>query len=413
MKIFLSHITEESSVAKSLKVSLESALPGIEVFVGAADIHYGDQWLKVIDEAMERANIILCLCSPGSVRRPWVNFEGGSGWARRLPVIPICYNGLSKDQLPDPLGMFQAVELTNQKACYLLTERIASEFRIKVAENFNPSQMFENLKPVPVFKTDGIGIILTHRQEEWEQYEPTVFNLAGNLPKGLDGDWQLTKLSDKKNFLSEDLNKYTGLIFTCPWRSKLEPEVISATVEWVKQGGRLLLLGFELGDRHHNTNLSELSYHFGITPSVDIVGPPEFGNQKPYEIAVDFDILNAEQHPFNNNLKNIQLANVQTLRVEPGGTEWLRVGKNIVYQVKRESVIYRDGTMTAPGGSAFHLNYNAGWLPVAVEAPKGLCGRGGVQMIGTWDLLGRRNPFGGDNLKLVSRILDWLSGKNI
>ncbi len=412
MNIFLSHITEESSVAKALKISLENALPGIEVFVSAADIHYGDQWLKAIDEAMESANIVLCLCSPGSVRRSWVNFESGSGWARRLPVIPICYKGLTKEQLPDPLGIFQAVELTNPQACQELTERIASEFRIKVAENFNPSLMFENLKPVQVIKTHGIGIVRTHRQDEWEQFEPTVFNLTGNVTEGLKGDWQLKNLSDKKYFLSEDLNKFTGLIFTSPWRSKLEPEIISATVEWVKQGGRLLLLGFELGDRHHNTNLAELSYHFGITPSVDIVGPPGFGDAKPYEVVVDFDILDAEQHSFNTKLKNIQLTNVQTLRVEPGGTEWLRVGKNIVYQVKRESVIYRDGTMTAPGGSIFHLNYNAGWLPVAVEAPKGLCGRGGVQMIGTWDLLGRRKPFDDDNLKLVSRILDWLAGKN-
>lgn len=412
MNIFLSHISEESTVAKALKVSLESALPGIEVFVSAADIHYGDQWLKVIDEAMERAKIIISLCSPASVRRSWLNFESGSGWARRLPVIPICYKGLTKDQLPDPLGMFQAVELTNLKACQDLAERIASEFKIKVAADFNRSQMFENLKTEPVVRTDGIGIVRTHRQEEWEQNKTTVFNLAGNLPDGLNGDWQLKNLSDKRLFLSEDLNKYTGLIFTSPWRSKIEPEIISATIEWVKQGGRLLLLGFEFGDRHHDTNLAELSQHFGITPSVDIVGPPGFGDIKPYEALVNFEVLDAEEHFFNQNLKNIQLTNTQTLRVEPGGTEWLSVGKNIVYQPKRESVIYRDGTMTAPGGSAFHLKSNAGWLPVAVEAPKGLCGKGGVQMIGTWDLLGRRKPFGGDNFELVSRILDWLSGKN-
>lgn len=412
MKIFLSHISEESSVAKAIKGSLESALPSVEVFVSAADIHSGDQWLKVIDEAMEGANMILCLCSPGSVRRSWVNFESGSGWARRLPVIPICHNGLIENQLPDPLGIFHGIELSDSKACQKLVVEIASKFRIDVAEAFDPSVMFENLKPKSAVRTDGIGIVRTHRQVEWEQYKPTFFNLAENVPTGLVGDWRFKNISDRKKLLSEDLNKFSGLIFTSPWRSKLEPEIITATVEWVKQGGRLLLLGFELGDRHHNTNLSELSHHFGITPSVDIVGPPGFGVQKPYDTVVDFDILDAEKHPFTNNLKNIQLTNVQTLRVEPGGFEWLRVGKNIVYQAKRESVIYRDGTMTAPGGNSFHLNNNAAWLPVAVEAPKGLCGRGAVQMIGTWDLFGRNKAVGGENLKLASRILDWLSGKD-
>jgi hypothetical protein len=250
--------------------------------------------------------------------------------------------------------------------------------------------------------------VLTNRS-----YGKTIFNIKENFPFGFSGDWQFKNLSKKKELLSEELNKLTGLIFTSPWRSKLEPEIISATIEWVKQGGRLLLLGFELGDRHHNTNLAELSYHFGISPSVDIVGSRDFGDRKPYNAVVDFNIHDAEEHFLTKGLKNIQLSNVQTLRVEPGGTEWLRVGKNVVYHAKRDSVIYRDGTMTTPGGSDFNLNNNAGWLPVAVEAPKGLCEDGGVQMIGTWDLFGRNKPFGSDNFELVTRILDWLSGKNL
>jgi hypothetical protein len=67
--------------------------------------------------------------------------------------------------------------------------------------------------------------------------------------------------------------------------------------------------------------------------------------------------------------------------------------------------------MTTPGGASFNKNDQAGWLPIAVEAPKGLCGKGNVQMIGTWDLAGRRKAFGGDNIILISRLLDWLSGK--
>ncbi|HSO86424.1 MAG TPA: toll/interleukin-1 receptor domain-containing protein [Draconibacterium sp.] len=411
MNIFLSHISEESSEANGIKTSLESALPGIEIFVSAADIHYGDQWLKVIDEAMERAKVILSLCSPGSVRRSWVNFESGSGWARRIPVIPLCYKGLTKDQLPDPLGIFQALELTNANACLKLAERLALEFKIRVTDNFDPSLMLESMKPKPPVRKAEIGIVLTHRQDQWEQYQPTVFNLSEKLPPGISVEWKFQALTDKKSFLSEDLNKLTGLVFTSPWRTKLEPEIIASTVEWVKKGGRLLLLGFELGDRHHGANLAELSQNFGIHPFIDIVGPPDFGQQKPYETIIEFDTSITEKHPFTNELTCIQLANVQTLRVEPGGIEWLRVGKNVVYQPKRESVIYRDGVMTAPGGNAFHLNKNAGWLPVAVEAPKGLCGQGSVQMIGTWDLIGRNLSFGDDNNILVTRLLDWLAAK--
>jgi hypothetical protein len=269
----------------------------------------------------------------------------------------------------------------------------------------------ESIKAKLPGRTSDIGIVLTHRQEQWEQQQPTMFSLPEKLPHGLTGTWNFRPITEKKAFFSEDLNKLSGLIFTSPWRARLEPETVGSTVEWVKKGGHLLLLGFELGDRHHDANLNELSLHFGISPGIDIVGPPGFGQQKPYETVVEFDVAEADKHFFTHSLTHIQLKNVQTLRVEPGGTEWLRVGKNVVYQPKRESVVYRDGTMTAPGGNAFHVNKNAGWLPVAVEAPKGLCGKGSVQMIGTWDLFGRNNPYGGDNLILINRILDWLAGK--
>jgi hypothetical protein len=411
MNVFLSHISEESSEARAIKTSLESALPGLEVFVSAVDIHFGQQWLAEINKTIKRAKAILVLCSPQSVRRPWINFESGSGWTRRIPVIPMCIKGLNKDQLPDPLGIFQGIELQNADSCFKLAELLAGELRLQVADDFDSWLMFENLKPVPVNRTNEIGIVLTHRQNEWEPYRQTVFNLFRKQPAEIPGDWTFKTLTNKTSFLSEELHKLSGLIFATPWRSKLEPEIIAATVEWVKKGGRLLLLGFELGDRHHDANLMELSRHFGISAAIDIVGPPDFGQGKPYETIIEFNPEAAENHYFTTNLKHIQLTNIQTLRVEPGGIEWLRVGQNVVYQPKRESVVYRDGVMTAPGGNAFHINKNAGWLPVAVQAPEGLCGQGGVHVIGTWDLLGRNKPFGNDNHILVSRILDWLAGE--
>jgi hypothetical protein len=68
--------------------------------------------------------------------------------------------------------------------------------------------------------------------------------------------------------------------------------------------------------------------------------------------------------------------------------------------------------MTTPGGAAFAVNLEAGWLAVAVEAPKGLCGAGGVHMMGTWDLMGRDQAFGDDNVTLLIRLLNWLSHKD-
>jgi hypothetical protein len=411
MKAFISHISEEALEARALKISLEAAIPGGEFFVSASDIHLGDAWLKVIDDALVDAKLILSLCSPNSVRRPWINFESGSGWSRQLPVVPLCYKGLRRDQLPDPLHIFQGVELTNATSFRHLVERIASVLGQAVADDFDPARMLQALQVEGPSRTHDIGIVLCHRQGEWEPRGRSVFALPRFLPEDQQESWSFRVLDDERVFLSARLHELSGLILANPWRARMEAETISAIVEWVKAGGRLLLLGFELGDRHHNGNLAELSHHFGIDPASDIVGPREYGDLKPYNVTVDFSPSAAEQHPFTKGLTSIRLTNVQTVRVEPGGIEWLRVGSNIVYRPRRDSVQYHGGTMTTPGGAAFESRSDVGWMPIAVEAPHGLCGAGSVQMIGSWDLLGRDRAFNSDNLTFLTRLLYWLSGK--
>ena len=86
---------------------------GFKVFVSAVDIQLGDAWLKEIENALEGSTILLSVCGPSSVRRPWLNFESGSGWSKGVKVVPICYKGLRKDKLPAPLHIFQAVELVS------------------------------------------------------------------------------------------------------------------------------------------------------------------------------------------------------------------------------------------------------------------------------------------------------------
>lgn len=412
MKAFLSHISEEAQLARVIKENLEKALPRAEVFVSAVDVHLGDAWLKEIDQALSNAKAVLVLCSHSSTRRPWVNFESGGGWSRGLPVIPICHGGIKKEELPYPLSIFQGIDLDNSKSCEELANRLGSLLGIQVKKNFDFSKMVESLKVQPAERCHEVGIVLTHGQAEWERGEKSVFELPKALPHSVKGNWRFRPLTKTQELLSAKLSELSGLILGNPWRRKMEQEVISTLVEWVQGGGRLLLLGYELGDRHHGGNLGELSRNFGIHPCANIVGPPDYRLGKPYEVPVDFKVPEGEPHTFTAGLSTIRLANVQTVWVEPGGIEWLRVGDNVVYRPTRSSVEYHQGTLTQPRGTEFERNEHANWLPVGVEAPPGLCGRGAVQAVGTWDLLGRRQPFEKDNLTLLSRILNWLSGES-
>ncbi len=117
MRLFISHISEESKVALILKEWIESSFVGqCDVFVSSDkdDIPAGSKWIDEIDRALENAKACIVLCSPLSLTRPWINFETGCGWIKRVPIIPICHSGQKKGSLPPPISMFQALEMEDE-----------------------------------------------------------------------------------------------------------------------------------------------------------------------------------------------------------------------------------------------------------------------------------------------------------
>jgi len=114
MNIFISHISEETSIAEILKDWIESTFLGqCEVFASSdrENLPAGDKWIGEIDQALDSAVAFLVLFSPTSLKRPWVNVQTGWGWIKGLPIIPICHSGLKKDDLPPRISSFQGIEI--------------------------------------------------------------------------------------------------------------------------------------------------------------------------------------------------------------------------------------------------------------------------------------------------------------
>jgi hypothetical protein len=121
--VFISHITEEKEIAQALKRLVESTfLNMIEVFISSdpTSIKLGRKWLDEITQALKTCAVEIILASPESVNRPWINFEGGSGWIRDIPVIPLCHSGMVPPKLPAPLGSLQAATATEESALKLI-----------------------------------------------------------------------------------------------------------------------------------------------------------------------------------------------------------------------------------------------------------------------------------------------------
>ena len=415
MKVFLSHITEAGSLAAAMKRALEEAVDGLEVFVSGADIQLGTAWLNALDSAFDKSKAVLVLCSSRSITRPWVNFESGGGWGRRVQVIPICHAGLTKSELPHPLSIFQAFTLTRANGEHLIREVVkALGCTLKMGVDVAVvGRTLSNVAYADRTLGQKVGIVRTAKQAEWPkgQYGSIFDLLHDRLPARLGHTWPVEFIDDSEQLRLDRITEFRGLVVGNPWRARFDLSTIEAIRQFVLDGGRALLLGFELGDRHHNGNLAQLARCFGIEPVTDIVGPAS-KIDKPYDSPVDFQVGAADPHPFTKGLTAVRFANVQTLRGEPGCSEWLRVGANVVFRPRRDRTVYaKDGTLTA-GKEDFERNDGASWCPVAVQAPRGLCGRGEVNAIGTWDFLGDQGVFleNADNAILVERMLDWLSG---
>jgi hypothetical protein len=108
--IFISHITEENSVALLLKDFLKKALgENLPIFVSSdyESISGGDVWFTTIVAGIKTSAVVLVLLSPQSLERRWINFEAGVGVGAGSTVIPVVIHGLQRSEVGHPLSSLQ------------------------------------------------------------------------------------------------------------------------------------------------------------------------------------------------------------------------------------------------------------------------------------------------------------------
>ena len=128
-RVFISHIGDESDIAIEFKALIENAFLGlIDVFVSSdgSSIKMGQKWLDDISGALSNCSVEIVICSPVSVKKPWINFEAGAGWVRGIPVIPLCHSGMIPSNLPVPLNLLQAASATDVSGLKLIFPVLAN-----------------------------------------------------------------------------------------------------------------------------------------------------------------------------------------------------------------------------------------------------------------------------------------------
>ncbi|WP_353063806.1 toll/interleukin-1 receptor domain-containing protein [Tunturibacter psychrotolerans] len=135
LRLFISHISDEKESAAKLKnVLTRDFLDLFEIFVSSdtESIAAGDEWLSSVAQALRECAVVVILCSPESVRRPWINFEAGAAWMREIPLVPVCHLGLLPRDLPVPLSLRQGVALSDPEGLKRLYKKISELLSCKV-----------------------------------------------------------------------------------------------------------------------------------------------------------------------------------------------------------------------------------------------------------------------------------------
>lgn len=135
--IFISHIHENKEITLIIKdlidIIFENAL-NIFVSSDVESIDLGEEWLLKTNDELRQCDIMLLLCSPESIRRPWVAFEAGVGWSKGIKVVPLCCLGLTISNLPLPFNRWQAANVNREDSLNRLMKIIAKEFEFNYNE---------------------------------------------------------------------------------------------------------------------------------------------------------------------------------------------------------------------------------------------------------------------------------------
>lgn len=184
-KIFISHISEDASVALLMKKYLVQAFANaLDIFVSSdgTSITLGDKWLNRIEETLLNSSVVVVLSSSNSIASPWINFEAGGAWIRGARVTPLCIKGMKVTDLPEPLKSLQACDITTTKRLVSFFESIANIYELKctIQDWEEISTQFSSIKIDDVLDDIPSGIITVNTKGNI-----TAFNRSAEMIPGL------------------------------------------------------------------------------------------------------------------------------------------------------------------------------------------------------------------------------------
>ncbi len=169
--IFISHAAEDAVLAETVKTQIDNVFEKkVDVFVSSipGTISPGSDWLDKIIGNLTKNNAFIVLVTPYSEKRPFVWFEIGFSWLRRLnkncEIYAICAPPIDTGNLPEPLCRLQATSLACEKQTRAFFDKLTKQFNMKNLGTLEFIKIHNSLPTYPskITQTENINeIILT------------------------------------------------------------------------------------------------------------------------------------------------------------------------------------------------------------------------------------------------------------
>jgi hypothetical protein len=230
--------------------------------------------------------------------------------------------------------------------------------------------------------------------------------------------WSFHEIKSVQELDDSGIELWNGIFLAMPYGQRLDDNLVNRLVKWVRNGGNLVLSCFELGERHHGSNINQLAYHFGIAFNSDVIVRPDFkreGDNKDYDAVLVYDKINKRVpdmlvesvvNKLFERVNKLALRNACSLHLEPGASTLVYAAPNTILELEPEAARYskRDGfhVLAAGRGQRFEEPYLDNRRVVIALASKGLTEKGLVLAMGTWDF--RSDGIESDNTRFLQNI---------
>lgn len=160
--VFISHASEDVALAETVKGQIENVLARkANVFVSSVPgtIGPGSDWLDKILSHLTGNNAFVVLITHHSEKRPFVWFEIGFSWLRKIKekctVYALCAPPISPGSLCEPLCRLQAISLADERQTQAFFSRLVGQFGYGDVKLLEFAKIRDSL-PVDSLANEGI-----------------------------------------------------------------------------------------------------------------------------------------------------------------------------------------------------------------------------------------------------------------